>query len=343
MKPYSELSRRGRLHRTRELARAALEGYGMDAASLKFLQYFGNIIYRVDVPGYYHRRQDDGVFIPGRYILRIHGMGDADAIRSEMTWLAALNQEADLPVPAPVPAANGSLLVTIHTESIPNCRVVTLMRWLDGRRYQAGLRPKHLQALGEVLARMHAFSAGWQPPDGFSRPQWDWDSMLGGSLFSRQVDELVDGMPVKFREPFLGLSREAKTVMDSLGKGPDAFGMIHADLYPENVLFKAGRALPIDFEDSGFGFWMWDIAVALCQWAWGSEWERMRDALHEGYSQIRILSEYQWSKLDLFVAIQFATMLLWFSEFLISDPKRAGEYEPLRNFNGDKLLDYMSQ
>jgi Ser/Thr protein kinase RdoA (MazF antagonist) len=109
------------------------------------------------------------------------------------------------------------------------------------------------------------------------------------------------------------------------------------------VLFKAGRAYPIDFEDSGFGFWMWDIAVALCQWAWGSEWERMRDAFHEGYSRIRILPGDQWSKLDLFVAIQFATMLLWFTEFLINDPKRAVEHGPLRNFNGDKLLEYISR
>ena len=327
----------------RELARAALDAYGMGDGSLLFLQYFGNIIYRVDIPGYDHHRQDDGIYVPNRYILRIHGMCDADAIRSEMTWLAALTREADLPVPAPVPARDGSLLVSLHTETIPKDRVITLMRWLDGRRYQAGLRPKHMHALGEVLARLHAFAAGWQAPDGFSRPQWDWDTMLGGSLFDRRVEELVDHMPLRFREPFLGLSSEARTVMDSLGKGPDAFGMIHADLYPENVLFKAGRAYPIDFEDCGFGFWMWDIAVALCHWAWGSDWERMRDAFHAGYTQNRSLSEYQWSKLDLFVAAQFATMLLWFSEFLINDPKRAGEYEPLRNANGDKLLDYMTR
>ena len=104
-------------------------------------------------------------------------------------------------------------------------------------------------------------------------------------------------MPPQFQEPFQNVSMEAKQVMSSLGKGPDAYGLIHADLYPENVLFKAGKAYPIDFEDCGYGYWIWDIAVALCQWAWNKDWERMRDAFREGYAQVRTLPEAQWSQL----------------------------------------------
>jgi Ser/Thr protein kinase RdoA (MazF antagonist) len=159
-------------------------------------------------------------------------------------------------------------------------------------------------------------------------------------MFEHSREELVASMPFQFQEPFQIVSQEAKRVMESLGNGPDAYGLIHADLYPENVLYKAGRAYPIDFEDCGYGYWMWDIAVALCQWAWGDEWERMRDAFHEGYSRIRVLPEAQWAQLDLFVATQFATMVLWASAFLKHDPVRVGEYEPWRNDNGQKLLRY---
>ena len=34
-------------------------------------------------------------------------------------------------------------------------------------------------------------------------------------------------------------------------------------MYLENVLFKRDEVRPIDFEDCGFGYWMWDIGVAL--------------------------------------------------------------------------------
>jgi Ser/Thr protein kinase RdoA (MazF antagonist) len=235
------------------------------------------------------------------------------------------------------------LVTKIKTEAIPAGRMVSVMRWLDGRKMRRGLQPKHLAALGEVVAQMHLFSAGWQPPAGFDRAHWDWDSQLGGSMFRHPMSDVVATIPEKFQQPFQVISGEAKLAMERLGKGPDAYGVIHSDLYPENVLFKAGRAIPIDFEDCGYGYWLWDIAIALCEWAWGSEWEQMRDAFQAGYSTIRTLPDTQWAQLDLFIAIQFATMVLWSSALLMNDPKRIGEYEPWRNKVGNQLLGYFER
>lgn len=343
MKPFRELSRRRRLYRLRELAEKALRVYGLDGARLSFIKYEENVIYRVDAPDSTMIPASGSPYIPNRYLLRIHAMGDVDAIASELTWLAALNKEAGLPVPAPVSMPDGKLLATIITPGMPHGRVVSLMRWLDGQRLNQGLRPKHLTALGQVVAQLHEFAAGWQPPAGFARPHWDWDAQLGGSMFGHSREELVASMPSQFQEPFQKVSMEAKHVMSSLGKGPDAYGLIHADLYPENVLFRAGKAYPIDFEDCGYGYWIWDIAVALCPWAWNKDWERMRDAFREGYTQVRALPQAQWSQLDLFAATQFATMVLWASAFLKHDPLRVAEYEPWRDNNGNKLLGYFKR
>jgi Ser/Thr protein kinase RdoA (MazF antagonist) len=343
MKNFGELSRLRRLRRLRELATAALNEYGLQNATLNFLQYFQNIIYRVDIPGNGKLSAGNSPYIPNRYLLRIHAMGDVEAIASELTWLRALNSEAGLPVPAPIPTTDGNLYTNISTHKIPSGRIVSLMKWLDGRRYTQGLRPNQMTAIGKVVADLHTFSAGWEPPAGFSRPHWNWDSQLGGSFFDRSVEELVASMPLRVREPFLVISGEAKSVMDALGKGADAYGLIHADLYPENILFKSGKAFPIDFEDCGYGYWIWDIAVALWKWAWTDEWERMRDAFYEGYSRFRTLPKAQWEKLNLFIAIHSATMVLWVSEFIIHDPKRAAEYEPLREENIHKLLMFYEQ
>lgn len=342
MKPFRELNRRSRLYRLRELAKTALDAYGMGDAHLSFIQYAENIIYRVDVPGFISAG-DENPYIPNRYVLRIHAMGDTEAIASELTWLAALNQEAGLPVPAPVPTPDGKFLTSIITPGIPHGRVISLMRWVDGRKLLTGLRPVHLAALGGVVAQLHNFSAGWQPPEGFSRPTWDWEAQLGGSEFNYSVEELVASMPGQFQEPFYAVSLAARQAMATLGNKPDAFGMIHADLYPENVLYKAGKACPIDFEDCGYGYWIWDIAVALCHWAWEKDWECMRDAFREGYARVRTLPEAQWAQLDLFVATQFATMVIWASVFLKHDPRRVAEYEPWRDRNGTKLVSYLKR
>jgi Ser/Thr protein kinase RdoA (MazF antagonist) len=315
-----------------------LDRYGTEDASLQFIQYGENAIYRVDASGASER--DNLVYLPNHYALRIHAMSDIDAVESELIWLEALKREVGLPVPAPICTMEGKLLTTVTTPGIPRGRVVSMLRWLDGQKIQKGLRPAHLFALGQVVAQMHTFSAGWQPPANFTRPTWDWDAQLGGSLFEHSREALVASMPAQFQEPFEATSRQARQAMEALGKGPDAFGLIHADLYPENVLFRTGRAYPIDFEDCGYGYWMWDIAVALCTWAWDSNWERMRDAFQQGYAQYRTLPGDQWALLDLFVATQFATMVLWASEFLKHDPLREAEYVPWRDRNGNKLMAY---
>jgi Ser/Thr protein kinase RdoA (MazF antagonist) len=91
----------------------------------------------------------------------------------ELTWLAALSREAGLPVPAPVSAPDRRLLVLIITPGVPHGRHVSLLRWLDGQRLDQDLRLRHLKALGQVAARLHAFSTCWQPPVGFARFHWD--------------------------------------------------------------------------------------------------------------------------------------------------------------------------
>ena len=329
--PFRDLTRLQRLYRFRQLAKVALCAYGMADAKLNFLQYGENVIYRVDPV---HGR---------RALLRLHAWDNVPYINSEMLWLDALASEGGLSVPRPIHALDGALSVQVEAPDLGVTRVATLLSWLEGRKLKEGLRPVHLVSLGRVVAQLHEFSAGWQPPEDFDRPDWDWAAQLGGSHFSVSVEELVASMPVRFREPFVAVSQEAKAVMTDLGTGSDAYGLIHADLYPENVLFKAGQAYPIDFEDCGYGWWIWDIAVALCIWAWEPGWERMRDAFCEGYESVRSLPAVQWDLLDLFIATQYATMLIWACAFLQHDPQREDEYVPWRDESGERMLNYFNR
>ena len=329
--PFRDLSRRQRLVRFRQLAHIALRAYGLGSAPLTLLQYGENVIYRVDPP------QGD------RALLRLHAWDNVPYINSEMIWLEALAKEGGLTVPRPIRALDGALSVQAECPGQGLQRVATLLTWLEGRKLNKGLRPRHLVSLGRVVAQLHNFSEDWVPPVEFDRPDWDWASQLGGSHFSVSMDELFKLMPARFQAGFNSVSRQAKAAMARLGTGPDAYGLIHADLYPENILFKAGQAQPIDFEDCGFGCWIWDIAVALCTWAWGADWERKRDAFYQGYQSVRPLPAEQWRLLDLFIATQYATMLIWACAFLHNDPQRADEYLPWRDDSGERMLKYFAQ
>ncbi len=340
MESFDELGRASRLRRFRQLAEAALPAYGLAGARLTFVHYEGNAIFRVDAPGSDDVRPAAGPYVPNRYVLRIHTTSNAESIASELTWLAALRHEANLPVPEPVPTLDGRQLVTQASTGVPDGHHVSLMRWLDGRVLTRGIRRDHARAWGRLAARMHSFSAGWQPPPGFKRPQWDWKGQMDGPVFGYPTDELVDSMPKEFQEPFSIISRRVREAMEVWGKGPEAYGMIHGDMYPENLLFKGNKVYPIDFDDCGYGYWIWDIAVALSQWPWTKEWQQIRDSFLEGYATIRSLPEPQLAQLNLFMAAQYATMVLWASAFIKRDPAMRPQNEKWRDRNGKNLLRY---
>jgi Ser/Thr protein kinase RdoA (MazF antagonist) len=342
MKPYDELTRLGLLRRLREVATTALDAYGLTGARLTFQQYTANIIFRVDAPGFAPIRDEHALYVPNRYALRILAISDARTITSELTWLAALRREANLPVPEPVRTLDGHLFTKVATPGVPQGRVVSLMRWVDGRHLTQDLHPDRARALGRLVAQLHRFSAGWPLPKGFTRFHWDWDGQFGERELSDTAG-LIASMPTRFQAPFHAVTQQVREVMDSFGKGPDAYGLIHADLYLENVLFNAGEPRPIDFEDCGFSYWMCDLGVFLSQWPWTAQFPRIRDAFLAGYSQVRALPEVQLKHLDLFMAAQYAQMVLWASAFIRDDPARRVEHEAWREREGIKLLRYFER
>ena len=50
MKEYKDLTRLGRIRRLRELAREALNLYGLVDARLKYIHSEGNVIFRAEMP-----------------------------------------------------------------------------------------------------------------------------------------------------------------------------------------------------------------------------------------------------------------------------------------------------
>ena len=340
MKPYDQLTRLGRIRRLRNLAEKALDAYALTGARLNFQHYEGNLVFRINassIPDPHYI--SDPAYVPRRYNLRIHTSSNIEGIRGETIWLNALRSQTGMTLPEPLPNHDGELFTTLNIPGSPQ-KTVSLLRWVDGRVLSEGFRPHHFHAVGEMIAHLHNFSAQWTPPPNFTRPEWDWQGQMGGEHFRQPLDEIIAAIPDRFREAFLEVSGKTKQVMDQLGKSSQVYGLIHSDLYPENILFKSGQALPIDFEDCGYGYWIWDIATALCLWPWTEDWTWMRDALFDGYLKVRTIPQEQIDLLDLFMAAQYATMVLWATVFILNDPARVPEHEEWRDRDGSKLLRY---
>jgi Ser/Thr protein kinase RdoA (MazF antagonist) len=173
-------------------------------------------------------------------------------------------------------------------------------------------------------------------PPGFERRRWDWEGLFGDDAgFNLPADEVWALLPQPYDERFRTVADQARTVMTQLGTGPDALGLIHADLglgEESNVLFSGGEARPIDFDDCGLGYWIYDLATALGHWRLSERWPSVRDALLEGYSQIRPFPKRQLVHLELFMAARHVSEILWATDIAQVNPSFRNELPGWRDW-----------
>ena len=320
MKAYEDLTSRGKLRRTNRVARAALEAYGFTEVSLRLMVDAGNTTYRVKTMG--HTPVNEGLYVGNCHSLRLHqpGYQNEGAVDSELKWLHALS-EAGLPVPQPLTTKEDELSVEISVPGAPSRRC-SLLRWVKGRMPSKPVRPWHLKAIGRLIARLQNHASSWSPPPGFVRRHYDRNGLWGDDTGTGYTaDEVWPKIPRRYFEAFQEVTVRVEQVMDDWGKGPEVYGLIHADLGTEaNVLFHRGEARAIDFDDGGYGYWVYDLAVPLVDLEGKEALPPFRDALLEGYTEIRSMPEEQLEKLELFQAAFRALEIFWGTASTLRNP-----------------------
>jgi Ser/Thr protein kinase RdoA (MazF antagonist) len=299
----------------RRLARVALAAYGIADAHFSLLRQAGNTLFRVYAARLSTAKTSEDLFEEGQYLLRVHhpGYQEPEAIELELAWLAAMRQEADLPVPEPIPALDGRLLLPVSVPGIPQARNCSLLRWVKGRSLRNRFRPHHLQAQGRLMARLHRFATRWQPPAGLTKRRFDWEGLfqndVGSGMPNAEVWKLLSPCD---RESFAFVAQQVRDVMDAWGTSPEVYGLIHGDLAVDaNLLFWHGQPRAIDFDDSGFGYWVFDLAVALDACWEDAAFPRYRESLLDGYAELCFLPEEQLECIELFLAALQVYWNLW--------------------------------
>jgi Ser/Thr protein kinase RdoA (MazF antagonist) len=346
---FEELTYLGQLRKLRRVAQAALDAYGLADARLKFIARSESTTYRVDSPYSALVTASDELYVDRRFLLRIHRPGyQTDAsIMSELEWLAALRRDAGIAVPEPIRTVTGELLAEVTVPGVPGTRTCSLLRWVKGRLVRRGFRLDHFQALGRLMARLHQHVAHWKPPAGFSRRRWNWEGLYGDNAgFNLAANEVWELLPQPYYAPFSTVANQVRQVMDEWGNGIDAFGLIHADLSlgeEGNVVFYGGEARAIDFDDCGYGYLVYDFATSLAHWRDAVHWHRIRDAVLNGYAEIRPLPEEQLVHLGLFMAGRHVSEILWAIDMAQSNPDFREQFDDWLTFAARHVERYLGE
>lgn len=253
MKPYSELTMRGRLRRLRALAETAIANYDLKQPEISYYTFDTNLLYQVTTAA------------GERYMLRMASPDwrTFEDLQAEALWLAALERDTDIPAPRIIPARSGEYVLPMSRPDIPKIWNASLMSWVPGRLLGHYLTEGNLQKMGELFAKLHRHGASWTPPTGFTTRRFEhWISR-------EEVDRLFGDSPVanlvEVTAPtwqlFVWVHQQVESAYASLDRAD--LRVIHCDLWHDNIKLHKGVLYPLDFEDTVWGFRAHDIAMAM--------------------------------------------------------------------------------
>ncbi len=221
----------------------------------------------------------------GRYILTLY---EKRVSREDLPYFLALMEHLaarGITCPLPVRDREGSTLKALAG------RPAALITFLDGLWVR---RPaiEHCAGLGDALARFHLAGADFPMMRANSLSLPGWQALF--ATIGRAADEVVRGLSGVIEKELRHL--EGKWPKDLLE------GVIHADLFPDNVFFLGDRISGlIDFYFACNDMLAYDVAVCLNAWCFetdGSFNVTKARALLEAYEKVRPLTRAELDRLS---------------------------------------------
>jgi len=223
----------------------------------------------------------------GRWFVRVNEGKAEDDVAWEARLVEAL-AAGGLPTPPPVPGPGGRPYAPLA--GAPG-KWISVFPWRSGRHLApAEVTEAHAAAFGEALASMHEIGAAL-PPEWRRASIYDHDHLVERYRgFAASPDpELARAIEVLGEE--LALAEAAAPI-----RGAATTGIIHGDLFRDNVLWDGARlAAILDFEQASGGSLAYDLAVCLNDWCWrpdaAAPHDELAAALLAGYQRRRALPD----------------------------------------------------
>jgi Ser/Thr protein kinase RdoA (MazF antagonist) len=241
VKPFEQLSHRGKMRRLHQMAVAALPRYNLAGASCTLLNASTNTLFDV------RTRNNE------QLVLRIAtpGWRTLTDLQSEAMWLEALARDTNLRTPRIIRSLDDEAVITMQAKEVPASCHITLTTFLPGMLMGKRLTETNLKKMGALFARLHQHGKAWQPPAGFSSRAFEHFLSRG------EPNALIDESPPVIHQAIARVDAEYA----SLDRAD--LRVIHCDLWHDNIKVHHGELCPFDFEDTVWGFRLHDIAMAM--------------------------------------------------------------------------------
>jgi len=302
----SEINKKSYLSQVKQLRKvaiSALKRYPIDIIELKFVNHGENTTYKI-------------ISKKGNFLLRIHRKNNhsKNAIIEELKWVKQLSGKTGL-IQKPIPSVNGLLVEEVTFGDPLDSRFCSMLTWVDGKMRYRSLTQNTMFNAGQLAGKLHKNTFKRKVKH---RNYWDTEGLLGvnatfGSLHNIKPE--ITKAEYKVLEECRIIT--LKKIEQYKSKNPHKFSLIHADLHFGNIVWKKDEPIPIDFDDCGFGFQMYDLAITLGSLTYLFKLSKKKakqpfiEFFFEGYSSIQDLSKEDLEILPWLKLTRNLVMLGW--------------------------------
>jgi Ser/Thr protein kinase RdoA (MazF antagonist) len=299
------------LDRVTRCAQQAAARYGCHpAATVSLLNVSENATYLVDDPD-----QEPS-------ILRVHRLGYHTGleIESELAWMDALRAEAGVRTPRVLPAPDGRRVMSVTDPASGERRDCVHFEYMPGSE-PVQHDTAHFAELGEITARMHRHARHWARPAWFTRFHWDYEAAFGAQpRWGRWQDGI--GVGTAEREVLGRLDVTLAARLAAFGTGPDRYGLVHADTRLANLLVDDGAVSVIDFDDSGFSWFLYDVGTSVSFFEHEPQVPALIDSWLSGYRRAARLPATDEAEIWTFILLRRLLLVAWIGSHAAVDIAR---------------------
>lgn len=217
----------------------------------------------------------------GRFFVKIDEVKSELEVKQELDLLLYLKRQG-LACPQPMKTKDGRYYHEFKD------KYLSLSRFVDGSELPLeAMTSAHLEALGQTLAKLHIIGRGYKK---------GIDNRFGFNKIVTIYNEVRKQLPPHLKNIVRVLDDEIYYLENYLDNNLPK-GIIHGDLFPDNVKFKGSRLTGIiDFEAACRGKLIYDLATAVNAFCYLEGRYRIErfEALIAGYESLRPLSLPEW-------------------------------------------------
>ena len=246
-----------------------------------------------------------------------------EELLAELKWMQIIRESGAAVIPDVFAGRDGEPIQSFCSPGSGTRYFCVLFSFLPGKTVRQlhgrELLKKTFQ-IGSVAASFHLLTQERPDTNRLPRFSWDLESLIGEHARWGPW-QAYPGLSREDVRLFRNACRVIRERLNVYGKDPSRYGLIHSDLHLSNAIADGEKLQIIDFDDCGFGWFLYDLGCSLVEFS-----DHLGDLLGawlDGYRTKRPLGKEDLAEVPTFLLLRRIVRLAWLASHSGSDTARS--------------------